>query len=269
VLTHDVSLDPEREVVIKRYRQYNRGEPAREWRALQLLAEHAPGLAPEPLRADLETAEPVIEMTLLPGEPLGRAPLTQDQEAALVRALGQLWQSVPVDRIIPVAGEQGNNEAQLVQEVRQLVEERPDLGGDPLVLAAYAAGVDWLTWAVTGAGDPAGRQPVFGQGDANLANFLWDGERVRIVDFEDSGVSDRALELAMLIEHISAWLGAGLGSQFIQAFDLTPAERSRLAYCRRLAGLHWLLFLRPGSSASERNPPGTLRYQAERLLALF
>ncbi len=269
MLTHHVSLDPEREVVIKRYRQYGRGEPAREWRALQLLAEHAPGLAPEPLRADLDGDEPVIEMTLLPGEPLGGAPLAQEQEAALVRALGQLWQSVPVERVIPVAGEHGN-EAQLVQEVSTLIDQRPDLGEDPLVQAAYAAGVDWLTWAVSVAGDPAGRQPVFGQGDANLANFLWDGERVRIVDFEDSGVSDRALELAVLIEHISAWLGAGLnGSQFVQAFDLTPAERARLADCRRLAGLHWLLFLRPGSAASERNPPGTLRYQAERLLALF
>jgi aminoglycoside phosphotransferase (APT) family kinase protein len=270
VLTHQVSLDPEREVAVKRYRQYSRGEPAREWRALRLLAEHAPGLAPEPLHADLDSAESVIEMSLLPGEPLGGAPLAQQEESALVRALGQLWQSVPVDRIVAVAGEQGNNEAQLVQEVRHLVDQGPDLGDDPLVQAAYGAGADWLTWAVSVTGDPAGRQPVFGQGDANLANFLWDGERVRIVDFEDSGLSDRAFELAVLIEHISAWLGAGLNAQqFIQAFDLTPAERARLADCRRLAGLHWLLQLRPGAPASERNPPGTLRYQAERLLALF
>jgi Phosphotransferase enzyme family len=270
VLTHQVSLDPEREVAVKRYRQYSRGEPAREWRALRLLAEHAPGLAPEPLHADLDSAESVIEMSLLPGAPLGGAPLAQQEESALVRALGQLWQSVPVDRIVAVAGEQGNNEAQLVQEVRHLVGQGPGLGDDPLVQAAYGAGADWLTWAVSVTGDPAGRQPVFGQGDANLANFLWDGERVRIVDFEDSGLSDRAFELAVLIEHISAWLGAGLNAQqFIQAFDLTPAERARLADCRRLAGLHWLLQLRPGAPASERNPPGTLRYQAERLLALF
>ena len=269
MLTHQVSLDPEREVVVKRYRQFDRGEPAREWRALRLLAEHAPGLAPEPLRADLDGEEPSIEMSLLPGEPLGGAPLTQQQEAALVRALGQLWQSVPVERIVPVDGELGN-EAQVVHEVRKLVEQQPDLGDDPLVHAAYAAGVDWLTWAVAVPGDPAGRQPVFGQGDANLANFLWDGERVRIVDFEDSGLSDRAFELGVLMEHISAWLGAGLSAQQLtQAFDLTPAERARLADCRRLAGLLWLLLLLPGGAASQRNPPGTLRYQAERLLALF
>jgi hypothetical protein len=36
---------------------------------------------------------------------------------------------------------------------------------------------------------PRGTEVVLGQGDCNLANFLWDGPRVRIVDFEDSGPS--------------------------------------------------------------------------------
>jgi Ser/Thr protein kinase RdoA (MazF antagonist) len=269
VLTHQISVDSEREVVVKRYIQHGRGEPAREWRALRLLAEHAPGLAPEPVGADLHAQQPVVEMSLLPGEPLGGAPLTPEQEAALVRALGQLWQSVPVDRVVAVAGEYGN-EAQLVHEVSELAARRYDMGDDPLVQAAHAAGLDWLTWAVTVTGDPAGRQPVFGQGDANLANFLWDGQRIRIVDFEDSGLSDRAFELAVLVEHISAWLGAGLDAeQFTAAFDLAPAERARMADCRRLAALTWLLLLRPGSAASQRNPAGTLRRQAERLLTLF
>jgi Ser/Thr protein kinase RdoA (MazF antagonist) len=269
VLTHQLSVDPERGVVIKRFVQYGRGEPAREWRALVLLAEHAPGLAPEPLWADLDAEQPVVEMSLLPGTPLGGAPLTPEQESALVRALGQLWQSVPADRVMAVSGEYGN-EAQLIHAVSELMRGAPDMGGDPLVRAAYAAGTDWLTWAVTVVGDPAGRQPVLGQGDANLANFLWDGERVRMVDFEDSGLSDRAFELAVLVEHISAWLGAGLrGDQFAAAFDLTHAERARLERCRRLAALHWLLLLRPGGAASDRNAPGTLRLQAERLLAQF
>ena len=269
MLTHRLSVDTERDVVVKRFIQATRGEPAREWRALQLLHEHAPGLAPEPLRADLVAVEPVVEMSLLPGEPLGSAQLTQEQESALVRALGQLWQSVPVDRVLAVPGEYGN-EAQLLHAVSELASERPDLGRDPLIQAAYAAGLDWLTWAVSVTGDPAGRQPVFGQGDANLANFLWDGDRIRIVDFEDSGLSDRALELAVLVEHISAWLEAGLdGDQFAEAFDLTPAERARLADCRRLCALHWLLLLRPGSLSSARNPRDTLVRQAEHLLALF
>jgi Ser/Thr protein kinase RdoA (MazF antagonist) len=269
VLTQRVSVDAEREVVVKRYYQHARGEPAREWRALQLLAEHAPGLAPEPRQADLYGAPPVVEMSLLPGRPLGGAPLTPEQESALARALGQLWQSVPVDRVIAVPGEYGN-EAEFVHEVSELASERPDLGLDPLIHAAHAIGLDWLTWAVSVTGDPAGRQPVFGHGDADLANFLWDGERIRVVDFEDSGVSDRAFELAVLVEHISAWFGAGLDAdQFCDAFNLAPAERARLVDCRRLAAVRWLLLLQPGGAASERYPPDALIRQAERLLSLF
>jgi hypothetical protein len=287
VLTHQVSVDPARHVVVKRFVQAHRGEPAREWRALTLLAEHAPGLAPEPISADLAANPPVIEMSLLPGEPLGGRPPTAEQESALVRALGQLWQSVPVSRIDPLPGEAGN-EPQLVSLVRQLAVQYPDLGDDPVVRAAHSAGLSWLSWSVgesgrlagedshpdpgaagSGAGWP-GLLPVFGQGDANLANFLWDGDRVRLVDFEDSGLSDRAFELAILVEHLSAWSDSGLdGDTFLHAFDLTAAERSRLADCRRLAALAWLLFLRPGSDASLRNPPATLRRQAERLLALL
>jgi Ser/Thr protein kinase RdoA (MazF antagonist) len=263
-------MDQARRVVVKRFVQAERGEAAREWRALTLLAEHAPGLAPEPIRADLAATPPVIEMSLLPGEPLGGRALTAAQEPALVRALGQLWHSVPVSRVAALPGEAGN-EAQLADLVRRLAAQVQDLGDDQVVRAAHSAGLTWLARSVGDAGRLASGPPaVFGQGDANLANFLWDGERVRIVDFEDSGPSDRALELAGLVEHLSAWNDSGLdGEAFLRAFDLSPAERARLADCRRLAALAWLLYLRPGGNASARNPEGTLRRQAERLLALL
>jgi hypothetical protein len=288
VPTQQVSVDQARRVVVKRFVRAHRGEAAREWRALTLLADHAPGLAPEPILADLAASPPVIEMSLLPGDPLGGRPLTAEQESALVRALGQLWQSVPVSRVVALPGEAGN-EAQIVSLVRQLAVQAHDIGDDPVVRAAHSAGLNWLAWAVgesdrlpgqdsyagpgsgggSGAGWP-GLSAVFGQGDADLANFLWDGARVRIVDFEDSGLSDRAFELAVLVEHLSAWSDSDLdGDAFVQAFGLSAAERSRLADCRRLAALFWLLNLRPGGDVSERNPPGTLRRQAERLLALL
>lgn len=267
--TQRVAVDFRRETVVKRFVEQRRGEPAREWRALLLLAEHAPGLAPEPLRADLFGAPPVVEMSLLGGEPLGGAPLTQEQEAALARALGQLWQSVPVDRVIAVSGEYGN-EAQLVHEVTELTSAQRPPSPDPHVRGAFDIGLDWLTWAVTVTGDPGGRQPVFGQGDGDLSNFLWDGQRIRIVDFEDSGLSDRAFELAVLVEHTSAWLDADLDAeQFTDAFDLTAAERVRLRDCRRLAALRWLLLLQPGSARSEQQPPNAQARQAGRLLSLF
>jgi aminoglycoside phosphotransferase (APT) family kinase protein len=269
VLTHQVSVDRGRRIVVKRYEHADREQPAREWRALLLLAEHAPGLAPEPILADLAGNPAVIEMSLLDGEPLGGEPLTQEQESAVLRAVGQLWQAVPVSKVTLLPDESAREtEAWLVQQVREMAASY-DLGEDPVVRSAELAGLDWLSWAGVGGGEH-GLPHVFGQGDSNLANFLWDGERVRIVDFEDSGVSDRAFELGQLVEHISARHDAGLNAdQFAAAFDLTAAERARLADTRRLAALYWLLRLRPGGDVSERNPPGTLRRQAERLLALL
>ncbi|MGO9502127.1 MAG: hypothetical protein ACLPUO_11225 [Streptosporangiaceae bacterium] len=94
--------------------------------------------------------------------------------------------------------------------------------------------------------------------------------RVHLVDFEDSGPSDRAFELALLAEHISAWSGAHLDADaFLALFDLTTAETGRLLQFRPLAALFRLTLLRPGSRASRHNPPGTLKRQADRLLALL
>jgi hypothetical protein len=42
----------------------------REWRALELLSVHAPGLAPAPLAADLSASAPFVTMSRLPGRPL-------------------------------------------------------------------------------------------------------------------------------------------------------------------------------------------------------
>ena len=72
--THEIRVDAGRDVVVKRFRSWDRGEPTREWTALTLLARHAPGLAPAPLRARLTADAPVIEMSRLPGVPLGGTP---------------------------------------------------------------------------------------------------------------------------------------------------------------------------------------------------
>lgn len=266
-LTHQVSVDQAGGVVTKIFVQRARSEPEREWRALLLLDELAPGLAPRPIRADLSASSPVIEMSALPGAPLGGGPLSAAQQQALVQAIQRLWQAVPADRIRPFPGEAGN-EAQLRAVLSARLTTGPEVSDDPVVAAALREGVNWLAVASDGASHPA--RPVFGQGDSNLANFLWDGERVRIVDFEDSGRSDRAFELAVLVEHLSAWQEAGLDAdRFVAEFDLSATETARLADFRRLAALHWLLMLRPGGGARRRNPPGTQRRQAERLLGLL
>jgi aminoglycoside phosphotransferase len=271
-VTHQVRADAGRGIVVKRFVSNHRGEAAREWRALRLLAEYAPGLAPEPIRAELDAPHPVIEMSLLPGEPLGGQPLTTAQQAAVAAALRRMWEAVPAAAVLPVPAELPAV-TQLAGHVRGLATSPGRLGDDPLVRRAWAAGLSWLDTLVpdTAAGvDGGARMPVFGHGDANLANYLWDGAGLRVVDFEDSGLTDRAFELAVVVEHISAWLETGLDADaFLSGFDLTAAETARLADCRRLAALAWLDLLRPGGPASARNPPGTLRRQAERLLALL
>jgi hypothetical protein len=268
VVTHQVSVDREGQVVVKRYVDSHRGEPVREWRALQLLAEHAPRLAPEPISADLEASPPSIVMSLLPGEPLGGRPLTAPQEGALAVAVGQLWQAVPVELIAPVPGEV-DTRSELVQVVRDWLDST-DPGPDARVRDALASAAAWLAGttllaATAGRGLLDSSIPhVLGQGDANLANFLWDGELVRIVDFEDSGVSDRAFELAVLVEHVSAWRDAGLdGDRFIAGFDLSATEQSHVADWRRLVALYWLLRLR------RRTDVGAAAGQGERLLSLL
>ncbi|MEU8247005.1 phosphotransferase [Nonomuraea sp. NPDC048916] len=94
-----------------------------------------------------------------------------------------------------------------------------------------------------------------------MANFLWDGTRVRIVDFEDSGRSDRVFELAEMAEHVSMWVD---GEVDVPAWaELSPAEERRLLGCRRLQALTWLFLL---SEEGPRNPPGTFGRQVDRVL---
>ncbi|WP_433859636.1 aminoglycoside phosphotransferase [Streptomyces kronopolitis] len=112
---------------------------------------------------------------------------------------------------------------------------------------------------------------MFGAGDGNLANFLWDGRTVRIVDFEDSGRSDRAFELAEITEHVASWAEHPLDvSSFLGHFALTRAEQGRLREYRRLLVLVWLfLLLCDESSGNRRNPLGAVERQARRLRDLL
>jgi aminoglycoside phosphotransferase (APT) family kinase protein len=254
-------------VVVKRFRSWDRREPFREWTALVLLAEFAPGLAAVPVRADLAADPPAIEMSRLPGVPLGGSPLTAAQADALVLALGRLWKAVPGTSLAGL-GAAGANASQLTRQVAAMLTAQHGLDSHGIVRRAWQAGADWFHGGALGRLD--GGDPVLGQGDSNLANFLWDGTEVRIVDFEDSGPSDRAFELADLVEHISAWSDAGLPAEgLLGSFDLTAAEQVGVREYRRLCALFWLVMLLPGRPGHDRNPPGTLERQAERLLRLL
>jgi Ser/Thr protein kinase RdoA (MazF antagonist) len=204
-------------------------------------------------------------MSLLPGEPLGGRPLDPAQERGLAIAVGRLWQAVPADQVTSLPGEL-DVPAEFVRQVGEWAAAPSAPVTDPTVLSALARGSAWLALAeISGTSIVrSAAQRVLGHGEADLANFLWDGELVRIVDFDGAGISDRAFELAMLAEHVSAWRDGGLDAdRFVGDFDLSLPERARLADWRRLAALSWLLRLRT------RADPGVLKGQAERLLALL
>ncbi|WP_369212558.1 phosphotransferase family protein [Streptomyces flavofungini] len=269
--THAVELRSDS--VIKRFGPEGSGKWEREWRALTLLAAHAPGLAPAPQSADRAAKEPVVVMSRLPGEPLRGQSLSNRQLKALAAATSELYAAVPADVLAEVPDRPGRQH-QLIAQIRSWTPQvRPRVSD--AVGKAMDLGLEWLARAglarpgmerVGGPGIPM----AFGPGDGNLANYLWDGTRVRIVDFEDSGRSDRPFELAEITEHVASWVGPPLDIEaFLDLFDLSPAERARLLECRRLLALVWLFLLSCDDPQHPRNPPGTAERQADRLCGLL
>jgi Ser/Thr protein kinase RdoA (MazF antagonist) len=264
--THDITMGPT--TVTKRFRSWRRGEHLREWAGLTLLATHTPGLAPVPIDADLAGDPPTVVMSRLNADSLGSSPLTVEQIEALAAAVSRVHRVIPAYELSGLRPRLGEP-TEIASRIRTWIARRPRLTSDPMVRRAFDMGSAWihrLPHDLLADDEP----PVFGVADGNLANYLWDGTRVRMVDFEDSGRSDRAFEIAELVEHLSAWIdGAVDVPLLLTALDLTAAECRRLRELRRLCAFLWLLMLQPGGIAHERNPEGTARRQAERLLVLL
>ncbi|MGX1852306.1 phosphotransferase [Streptomyces sp. NPDC055299] len=265
--THTVELLPDR--VIKRFRGTDRAGGEREWRALTLLAVHAPGLAAEPWDCDLAADEPVVVMSRLAGVPMRGRALSDEQVGALAAALHRLHAAVPPEALGQVPP-RPDLAAELVARIRRWTPRtRPDVSGP--VAQAMDAGLAWLASAHLDEPGPPAVPRVLGAGDGNLANFLWDGSTVRIVDFEDSGRSDRPFELAEITEHVASWAEHPLDvSSFLGHFALTRAERGRLREYRRLLALVWLfLLLFDARNGNRRNPADAVERQSRRLRDLL
>jgi hypothetical protein len=136
------------------------------------------------------------------------------------------------------------------------------------VAEAVAAARAWLAApddALAAEGDP-----VIALADGNPANLVWDGERVRLLDFEDAGLSDRAYEVADLVEHAGTRLPRLAPPEALAAATGLPDEaRPRFLGCRRLFACFWLAMLLPGGRGFHRNPPGSTEDQARHLLRLL
>jgi len=255
-VTHHLST--EQDVLVKRYASWDRGEHRREWTILSALHAAVPELVPQPVREGLDDDPPWLAMTVLPGSPLVGT-FSGAQLDALELALRRMW-SVSADSLPPRRFDPASAFAVLGE--RFAASARPaGVAGE-----AFDAAVSFLaTTALHSDGGPAtGGPAIVGHGDSNLANYLWDGVRVRVVDFEDAGRSDVAYELATLVEHLSA--RAVDAAAFCARFDV---DAGRLRAARALWAAFWLHLLLPGGPAARRNPPGALDAQARRLLDLL
>jgi hypothetical protein len=265
-VTHDLTIGTSQ--VSKRFVSWRRGEPDREWNALKALEIHAPGLAATPLHRAEEGGRPVVVMSRLPGTPLGGRPLTTRQVAAVADALTTLHRAVPAEELSRFPPRNWYP-AEAVAALRSRAVEPPaGLHGD--VRRAFRAGAEWIRSAeASGIASDDGPQ-VLAQADGNIANFLWDGERCRLVDFEDAGRGDRAFEIADLVEHLSTWLhGVLVAEDLLGLLAMEQDVAERVLAARRAMAFYWLLILHPGKPAHPRNPPGSYERQARHLLELL
>lgn len=249
--THD--LRREGELITKTYRSWTRGEHRREWAVLNRLATHQPGLGPRPVRARLDADPPSITMTVIPGEPIvGR--WGDDQVELLADAMRGLW-GTPCVGLAP----RGDYEPSYWR-ARMTRSKRPPSG---IEQQAYDLATEWI------AGPElddllSGPLDVLGQGDPQPGNLLYDGEQIRLVDFEDAGAGDLCFELANFAEHLGT-RGSGLD----RLADLIDHDADRYRLFRRLLAVFWLTLLLPDPAGIR--PPRTeeLRDQSLRLIGLF
>ncbi|WP_410574383.1 aminoglycoside phosphotransferase family protein [Amycolatopsis sp. cmx-4-61] len=225
---------------IKLYKKTDRQRVEREWHGLT----HAAGLssAPRPLWLDNDLEQPALGMTLLPGSPI----LDVLDPTSAIKSLAdttRALQSIPLKE--PLASLERVDS--IGHYIARLTDVWPgqlaDATDDPQTPDMLALLHRWKN-----SGDPellAQPAPrVYSRGDANLLNWLHDGESTYVADFEFSGFSDVAVDAADHIEHISArvipddvWVGseADLG--------VTPDNRARFEAARRTIALRWLAVL--------------------------
>jgi hypothetical protein len=263
--THDVTIGAGE--VRKQFVAGHEARAEREWACLTLLAEHAPGLAPRPLRRE-DGERPVVVMSRVPGETLAPRPMTTGETAALGVALRRLY-DVPVAAVTAAGiGRRRYGADALAGVLVEWLADDHDLGQcrDPALVADALA----LARAYVAAPPlPEPRLTALGIADLNPANVLLHDGEVRLVDFEDGGLSDPAYELADHVEHLGSRLpGVYDVDALPAAVGLGAGDRARTAAYRPLWAAFWLAMLLPGSASWRRNPRGTTEAQAVHFMAL-
>jgi aminoglycoside phosphotransferase len=269
VQTHTHELTMTDNEVSKRFVSWSQGEAEREWACLRVVWENAPGIAPRPLRREVEDGHPVVVMQRIAGVPLGGRPLTTRQTGSLGRTLRTLY-DIPVEEAV-AAGltERRYGPTSLPDMLQTWLGDDYDLTAcrqPELVGQGVRAALAWLRRSDRLPDPTLG---VLGIADLNPANVLWDGQTCRLVDFEDGGLSDPGYELADHVEHLAArTAGTYDAAGLAQAADLSVAEQERMRAYRPLWAIFWLAMLLPGNGGFHRNPPGTTEAQVLHLQSL-
>ena len=220
----------------------------REVGGMCMLVDRVPDRCPHPLSWEADPAWLLME--LLPGKHLGNVALTESQLLELAAAYKALYQITPTTLGEPLW--------ELDWNIRFLVESMRDhlpmlvQAGQEHAAAAEAASLmgDWLESEEPACFLEASDCVVFARGDENMANAIWDGERIRFVDFEYCGWNDFPRDLSLVTEHVQSYATPIEGwNVFLEQFDLTGDQRRRLQAGRRRQALYWLAkeCLKPGS----------------------
>lgn len=241
-------------LITKTYREWDRDQHTREWDALSRLALHAPGLAPAPVSALLKARPPSVTMTIVTGEPINGS-WTNHQTQLLADALRRLW-AVPSDGLTAIDMHEPaywRRRASRTVRPRGGVEQR-----------AYDLAAEWIAQPDLDVLLNGQQAQILGQGDPQPGNLLYDGELIRLVDFEDAGASDVCFELAIFAEHLGT-RDTGLD----RIADLVDHDQNRYLQCRRLLASFWLFSLLSITDGSPRRRTVTATEQATRVIELF
>lgn len=231
-----------RDLCLKLHRVDHRDRAHREWQALTLLTQRGHPRVPQPVWRSDRDDHPAIVMTYAAGTPLGGIHLQPPHLDALAAALTDLYSITPTD-VTDALLEVTTPATAMLQRLHDTC--------TPLAAGAEQRKlVDlWRRWSA-GPDPDLFRAPlpqqVFGRGDPSLANAVWDGAELTLLDFEYSGWTDPAYELADLIEHPQSRATPDhTWHDFTERFALNPNAQARHLAARRMLALFWLTRWQP------------------------
>lgn len=227
------------EYCVKSYLKEWQFGASREWVGLRILNEFGVQGAPRAYALSSSSEVKFLVMEWISGSSLGECHLSRPQIGALADITKAVHSISPAEVGDSLWACFWDPERRLSDFPRQIELLKDNPAEQAVEVASLAK--DWLKGA-----DPQIlvelEEPVFSRGDHNLANCLWDGDKLWLVDLEHIGWHDPVIDLALLTEHVQArrtphdeWLW------FIEQFALTKRQRKRLVAAQRQISLSWLI----------------------------